>query len=41
MSYEYKYYCDTAYELVITGREWHSIDALNKEKYKEVEERRI
>jgi len=39
ISYEYKYYSDESYDLVITGREWYTIDQLNKEKYKEVEQR--
>jgi hypothetical protein len=41
MSYEYKYYSDDSYSLVITGREWYSLDQLkvNKEQFKEVEKR--
>jgi len=39
MSYEYKYYCYNTYKLVITGREWYTMDQKNTNSLKEVEER--
>src|SRR3981189_443822 len=41
MSYEYKYYSDDSYSLVITGREWFSLDQLksNKDQFQTVVKR--